>query len=393
MNAQVQSHRGTRQLFAIGMAILAMLMMGLFQPVGAQQDPVSCGTFRVPAAAQDELARNPGLAPVLDADGNGIACDEEFEGGPPPEFDFVSCGHYDTQAFAQEALEANPEFAISLDPDGNGIACEGVFDEGPPPVVDPVSCGHFETQEDAQDALDALDKWTTDAESLDPDGNGIACEGVFDPRDPEVDILACSTFKSQEQAQYFLETYGEQWSILDPDGNGIACEEEFGTGPSVVVVCNEALGTLVEVSQVALDQYSIDFPFHRATKAEIAAGKCAATPEVPKAPSVVICDLSRGEMLEVSPEMLEGGTRSFPSRLATEAEIASNKCPITAPAAPGDDEKLATGKPGMVSQLPSTGSGASEVQGRQAPLAAVAVPLALILSGLALQLRNRRSLG
>lgn len=391
MSVHVRSHSGTRQLFAIGMAILAMLMMGLFQPVGAQADPVTCDYFGNQEDAQDGLDRNPELAPSLDSNGNGIACDEEFEGGHPPEFDFVSCGHYDTQVFAQQALEANPEFAISLD----------------------------------------------------PDGNEIACEGVFDPGDPEIDPFPCGTFKSQEQAQYFLDTYGEQWSMLDPDGNGIACEEEFGTGPSVVVVCNEALGTLVEVSQVALDQYSIDFPFHRATQAEIAAGTCevttpetpdvvfcntdlgtlieipkanvdrgdyaldfpnrlatqdeiaagtcATTTEVPKAPGVVICDLSRGEMLEVSPEMLEGGTRSFPSRLATEAEIASNKCPIAAPAAPGDDEKPATGKPGMVSQLPSTGTGTPEAQGQHAPL--VAVPMALILAVLVVQLRNRRSLG
>ncbi len=249
MKAQARSHSGTRHLFAIGVAIFAMLMMGLFQPAGAQVDP-------------------------------------------------ASCGHYDTQEGAQEDLEAHPEFAVSLD----------------------------------------------------PDGNGIACEGVFGPGDPEIDPFPCRTFKSQEQAQYFLDTYGEQWSMLDPDGNGIACEEEFGTDPPVVVLCNEAFGTLVEVSQVALDQHSIDFPYHRATQAEIAAGECAVTSPV--------------------------------------RPTATPVTPAPTPVTPSDDGKPATG---MVTNLPLTGTGTSEAQGPHAPL--VAVPMALILAILWRQLRNRQSLG
>ncbi len=42
-----------------------------------------------------------------------------------------------------------------------------------PVVVDPASCGHFDTQEDAQATLDERPEL---AATLDPDGNGIACE-------------------------------------------------------------------------------------------------------------------------------------------------------------------------------------------------------------------------
>ena len=148
--------------------------------------------------------------------------------------DYASCGHFDIQADAQAALDENPDLATSLDADGNGIACEE-SQTGGPIVVDPVSCGFFESQEDAQAALDG---------------------------DPS---LA---------------------TTLDSDNDGIACEDAFETGGPVVVVCNEALGTLVEVSEAAIDQDSLDFPFHRATQAEIAAGTCAdSTPVTPVTPS------------------------------------------------------------------------------------------------------------
>ncbi|MEJ7901908.1 MAG: excalibur calcium-binding domain-containing protein, partial [Thermomicrobiales bacterium] len=148
--------------------------------------------------------------------------------------DYASCGHFDTQADAQAALDENPDLATSLDADGNGIACEA-SQTGGPVVVDPVSCGFFESQEDAQAALDG------------------------DPR---------------------------RATTMDSDNDGIACEDAFETGGPVIVVCNEALGTLVEVSPAAIDQDSLDFPFHRATQAEIAASTCSdTTPVTPVTPT------------------------------------------------------------------------------------------------------------
>lgn len=46
----------------------------------------------------------------------------------------------------------------------------------PPPANDYVSCGHFETQEDAQAALDSGELDEIGMQSLDGDGDGIACE-------------------------------------------------------------------------------------------------------------------------------------------------------------------------------------------------------------------------
>jgi len=99
--------------------------------------------------------------------------------------DPVSCGHFQTQADAQEALEfgnLDENGLQALDRDGDGVACEEAFGldpDRPPPGRDYVSCGHFETQEDAQELLESglLDE--NGRQSLDGDGNGIACEHAF----------------------------------------------------------------------------------------------------------------------------------------------------------------------------------------------------------------------
>jgi uncharacterized protein YfcZ (UPF0381/DUF406 family) len=215
------------------LAVFAILVMGLVQPVGAQVDRVSCGFFETREDAQAELDARPELAEVLDSDGNGVACEELQTGGPV--------------------------------------------------VVDPVSCGFFETREDAQAELEAR---------------------------PE---LA---------------------EVLDSDGDGIACETLPSTGGPVVVVCNEASGILIEVSESALDQDSLDFPFHRATQAEITAGTCA------------------------------------------------DMAPVT-PVTPGGEGEL-----DKVMELPTTGTGTSVERVQQGPL--VAVLLVLTVGALGLRSRIQR---
>jgi hypothetical protein len=103
---------------------------------------------------------------------------------PPPANDYVSCGHFQTQADAQEVLDYGNLDELgrqSLDGDGDGIACEDAFldPDSPPPARDYTSCGHFESQEGAQAALDSglLDE--LGVQSLDGDGDGIACEDAF----------------------------------------------------------------------------------------------------------------------------------------------------------------------------------------------------------------------
>jgi hypothetical protein len=105
--------------------------------------------------------------------------------------DYMSCGHFETQADAQAVLDAgnlDENGVQSLDNDADGIACEDAFEttEGAPPAYDSVSCGHFETQADAQEVLDGGTLDDLGVQSLDGDGNGIACETAFgEPAAPE----------------------------------------------------------------------------------------------------------------------------------------------------------------------------------------------------------------
>lgn len=111
---------------------------------------------------------------------------------PPPANDHVSCGHFDSRASAQETLDSGLLDELgrqSLDGDSDGIACEDAFldPNSPPPARDYVSCGHFETQADAQEALDSGNLDELGRQSLDGDGDGIACENAFDTTEPATD--------------------------------------------------------------------------------------------------------------------------------------------------------------------------------------------------------------
>lgn len=116
--------------------------------------------------------------------------------------DYVSCGHFETQADAQAVLDAgnlDDTGVQSLDYDGDGVACEDAFDavEGPPPAYDYVSCGHFENQEGAQELLDAGTLDDLGRQSLDGDGDGIACETAFgEPAAPAATEIPVTTVVS-----------------------------------------------------------------------------------------------------------------------------------------------------------------------------------------------------
>ncbi len=211
------------------LAALAVVLLGVAQPVGAQidVDPTSCGHFETYEGAQAAFDNGSVSDPRnLDADGDGIVCEDAFDvgdgeltedrftcddfasqgeaqaffdgdaterqrfildpdqngqacegagGGESPPVDETTCGAFETQADAQEALETDPDLQSILDANDNGVACEDAF---PDVVVDPTSCGHFESQEAAQDALE--DPTTPNSENLDGDGDGIACEDAFD---------------------------------------------------------------------------------------------------------------------------------------------------------------------------------------------------------------------
>ena len=107
---------------------------------------------------------------------------------------YGSCADYPTQQEAQNTLDA-PEYgtneapgvtdSLSLDPDGDGIACNDpgnlVGGEGPEGTASDLSCIDFapagESPEEVQTQAQAvLDEDPSDPNGLDADGDGIACE-------------------------------------------------------------------------------------------------------------------------------------------------------------------------------------------------------------------------
>lgn len=117
------------------LGVLMMIGHGVVAAGPAQAEAVydytSCGHFETQAASQEVLDSGVLDDPcVLDYDGNGIACEGVFadDPGSVPVYDHTSCGHFDTQASAQEVLDAGTlEDPSVLDADGDGIACERAF--------------------------------------------------------------------------------------------------------------------------------------------------------------------------------------------------------------------------------------------------------------------------
>lgn len=110
-------------------------------PAGAQGD-LTCPNFSsAQVAAQEYFEAGGGGSggnnyQGMDADGNGIACDEPgaFEGGGPsagpsgPSAHPTECAEFDTQAAAQTFLDGATSAGYNdveqLDTNGNGIACD-----------------------------------------------------------------------------------------------------------------------------------------------------------------------------------------------------------------------------------------------------------------------------
>lgn len=94
--------------------------------------------------------------------------------------------------------------------------------------VDLYNCDDFEFQEDAQATLEQTDD---DPNGLDSDDDGSACEdlpsngGLPGNAAPMDDIiLYCSDFDSPEAAQAELDQDPGQADTLDVNGNGVACD-------------------------------------------------------------------------------------------------------------------------------------------------------------------------
>jgi hypothetical protein len=96
----------------------------------AQDDQFDCASFGSQAAAQAELDRNPSDPSNLDADNDGEACETYpynnsggSGGGGGGDLD---CADFATQDEAQAVLDRDPSDPNRLDADNDGIPCENL---------------------------------------------------------------------------------------------------------------------------------------------------------------------------------------------------------------------------------------------------------------------------
>jgi hypothetical protein len=95
------------------------------------QDQFDCASFGSQEAAQAELERDPSDPSNLDADNDGIAC-EELAGGTEggAQGTDLDCADFATQAEAQAEFDADTSDPNGLDADNDGIACEELGGSG-----------------------------------------------------------------------------------------------------------------------------------------------------------------------------------------------------------------------------------------------------------------------
>jgi hypothetical protein len=133
------------------------------QATGDETAAVTCADFGTAEDAQAAFDADPEGLADLDADGNGIACEELQE--PTPEADAA--------AGTQPARERRRN---RQNQDEEPVPTEVVIDEPKPVrIQEDFDCVDFEFQEEAQEVYD---QDPSDPYNLDPSGDGVACSSL-----------------------------------------------------------------------------------------------------------------------------------------------------------------------------------------------------------------------
>jgi hypothetical protein len=130
MQHELRSHRG--RVLAVVFTALWVFRLIFAAPAFAQEDQFDCESFGgSQEAAQAELESDPSDPSNLDADNDGIAC-EELNGGTEggAQGGDLDCADFATQAEAQAEFDADTSDPNRLDADNDGIACEDLGGAG-----------------------------------------------------------------------------------------------------------------------------------------------------------------------------------------------------------------------------------------------------------------------
>ncbi len=207
--------------------------------VAQTADLYDCSDFDTQEVAQAQLL--PGDPYGLDADNDGMACDSLPSGGTTSGGSPIGgggggrdldCVDFATQEEAQAELERDPGDPNGLDADNDGIACEELAGGGGGGGDGELDCADFATQQEAQAELE---RDPSDPNNLDADGDGVACEtytygtggGGGEGGGGDLD---CADFATQRAAQREFAKDRTDPNNLDADNDGRACEELIGEG-------------------------------------------------------------------------------------------------------------------------------------------------------------------
>ena len=118
--------------FAVACCVLYSLVLA---GSALAQNQFDCANFGSQEAAQAELERDPSDPSNLDADDDGKVCEtypysDNGGGGGSGGGGDLDCADFPTQQAAQRELESDPSDPNNLDADDDGIACEELAGSG-----------------------------------------------------------------------------------------------------------------------------------------------------------------------------------------------------------------------------------------------------------------------
>lgn len=197
--------------------ILALLLVGVLvfyaaflpAPASAQQDR-DCGDFAFQEDAQAVLEQDPSDPNGLDADNDGVACENlpsRGNGSPtpepapnnppgpsaptptePPVQDDLNCSDFGSQEEAQAELEADPSDPNNLDADNDGTACDTFdFGGGAAPMAPTMegTIAEETTMEETTASPTTVEETTAEETTGQPQEEAVAC----DPDEEVVDTF------------------------------------------------------------------------------------------------------------------------------------------------------------------------------------------------------------
>jgi hypothetical protein len=127
-------HRGRFFAALFSAAAIMMLVLGVLAGRSDAQADLDCADFDTQQEAQAELNRDPSDPHGLDADDDGIACEELSDDGGTGDGGTggrdLDCADFATHGEAQRVLARDPTDPHNLDADDDGVACEELSGAG-----------------------------------------------------------------------------------------------------------------------------------------------------------------------------------------------------------------------------------------------------------------------